>query len=43
MNKKLNYNLPTIIIDATSTISSEPIALIKVLSQPWIINFIEIF
>ena len=42
MNKKLNNNLPIIIIDATHTIGSEPIALMKVLSQPWIINFIEI-
>lgn len=42
MDKKLNNKLPIIIIDATHTIGSEPIALMKVLSQPWIINFIEI-
>tara|TARA_B110000459_G_scaffold166629_1_gene184796 strand:- start:2978 stop:4087 length:1110 start_codon:yes stop_codon:yes gene_type:complete len=41
MNKKHNNNLP-IIINATSTIGSEPIAFMKVLSQPWIINIIEI-
>ena len=41
MNNKNQKNLPSIILDSTHIMNSKPLALENILSQPWIINFIE--